>query len=317
MPTRILTASQVTSLVEVDHAFEALREGVRRSVEGGIPGQRVATRLPGTGTATALIPGLLAGVPAYTVKVNAKFPDATPALRGVVALHSLHDGELLALIDSASLTAWRTGLTAALAIDALAAPEAAGVAFVGAGAQATVVLLGLCRLRKLTRVVVCDLDHERTRAFIERQVPEGVPALSAPDPVAAAQLADIVVLATWSRLPLLGWDDLRPGQHLTTLGADEVGKVELAAEVLRRGWLVVDDVELVARSGAVANAGLSSAAIDATLTQVLGGNATPPGADRVTVYAPVGLPWQDLALAWPLYQAAQATGVGLDVDMLG
>jgi alanine dehydrogenase len=66
-------------------------------------------------------------------------------VRGVVALHSLHDGELLALFDSASLTAWRTGLTAALATDALAVPDATSVAFVGAGAQATVVLLGLCR----------------------------------------------------------------------------------------------------------------------------------------------------------------------------
>jgi alanine dehydrogenase len=109
-------------------------------------------------------------------------------------------------------------------------------------------------LRKLTRVVVCDINPERARAFIEHHVPEGVTALSAPNPVAAAKLAVIVVLATWSRVPLLGWDDLRAGHHLTALGADEVGKVELAPEVLRRGWLVVDDVELGARSGAVANA---------------------------------------------------------------
>src|SRR5216683_1551059 len=37
------------------------------------------------------------GIPAYTVKVNAKFPAASPALRGVVCLHDL---ELLALADS-------------------------------------------------------------------------------------------------------------------------------------------------------------------------------------------------------------------------
>jgi alanine dehydrogenase len=30
-----------------------------------------------------------------------------PALRGVVCLHSLDDGSLLAVLDSASLTAWR------------------------------------------------------------------------------------------------------------------------------------------------------------------------------------------------------------------
>lgn len=35
------------------------------------------------------------------------------------------------------------------------------------------------------------------------------------------------------------------------------------------------------------------------------------------MYAPVGLPWQDLALTWPLYQAAQTEGVGMEVDLLG
>ena len=161
--TRILTASQVRSLLDLDGAFEHLREEFGRYSEGDIPGQRVASRLPGPGTATTLIPGLLPGVPAYTAKVNAKFPDATPALRGVICLHALHDGELLALIDPASVTAWRTGLAAAFATDALAPLEATSVAFVGAGAQAAVVLLGLCRLRKLSRIVVCDHPHPISR----------------------------------------------------------------------------------------------------------------------------------------------------------
>lgn len=103
-------------------------------------------------------------------------------------------------------------------------------------------------------------------------------ALSAPDPLAATRLADVVVLATWSRVPLLGWDDVRPGQHLTTLGADEVGKAELSPEVLRRAWLVVDDVELVGRSGAVANAGLSQSAIDATSPRSSAATPTDPAA---------------------------------------
>ncbi|MFE9021353.1 hypothetical protein ACFYNL_22720 [Streptomyces sp. NPDC007808] len=55
------------------------------------------TDLPFPGTATALIPGVLPGVEAYTVKVNAKFPGARPALRGVLCLHSGQDGELPAL----------------------------------------------------------------------------------------------------------------------------------------------------------------------------------------------------------------------------
>lgn len=76
------------------------------------------------------------------MKVNAKFP----ALRGVICLHSGQDGELLALLDSATVTAWRTGLAAAIGTDALASRDDAVVGVIGAGAQADLVVTGLRRL---------------------------------------------------------------------------------------------------------------------------------------------------------------------------
>lgn len=47
--------------------------------------------------------------------------------------------------------------------------------------------------------------------------------------------ADIVVLATWSRTPILDEDDPAPGAHITSLGADEPGKAELTAGLLLTG----------------------------------------------------------------------------------
>ncbi len=70
------------------------------------------------------------------MKVNAKFPAASPALRGVICLHDGADGELPALLDSATITAWRAGLAAALGTHALAG-ESDVVGVVGAGAHAT------------------------------------------------------------------------------------------------------------------------------------------------------------------------------------
>jgi ornithine cyclodeaminase/alanine dehydrogenase-like protein (mu-crystallin family) len=37
----------------------------------------------------------------------------------------------------------------------------------------------------------------------------------------------MLLLATWSRTALLSLADLRAGQHVTSLGADEPGKCEL------------------------------------------------------------------------------------------
>ena len=77
-------------------------------------GRRVVSDLPFDGMVAVLVPEIIPGIEAYTVKVNAKFPHARPALRGTIMLHSGRDGELLALLDSATITAWRTGSSAAL-----------------------------------------------------------------------------------------------------------------------------------------------------------------------------------------------------------
>jgi ornithine cyclodeaminase len=269
-----------------------------------------------------LLPGLIPGIPAYTVKVNAKFPAASPALRGIVCLHDLTDGTLLAVLDSTTITAWRTGLAAALATHLLANPAATDpgkaqperrgvvVGVVGAGAQAGMVVAGLAELRGVRRLVVHDLDPERSAQFLAQQ---GIPGSVASSPRAVAAEADVVVLATWSREALLSAGDVRPGMHLTTLGADEPGKVELSADLLAAARVVVDDRRLAVEMGALGNVGLSNDQVSATLPEVLTGVA--PGRrtdDEVSVYAPVGLPWQDLAIAWPVFQAARGRGQVID-----
>ncbi|GAA2094798.1 ectoine utilization protein EutC [Streptomyces albiaxialis] len=313
--TRILTRSELLAVLDPAVCAEALEEGFRVADSSPVEGQRVRTDLPFPGTATALLPGVLPGVPAYTVKVNAKFPGARPALRGVVCLHDGADGALLALLDSATLTAWRTGLAAALGTHLLAAPDPDGEAalgVVGAGAQAEVMVRGLDALRPRGGLVVHDSDPDRAAAFAERH---GGRVLGSAAEVAAT--ADVVLLATWSRTPVLSLADTREGQHLTSLGADEPGKRELARDLLTSALLVVDHRELAATAGALATAGLPADAADATLGEILRGDrpGRTPATGR-TVYAPVGLPWQDLALAWAAYGRAEREGVGTRVDLL-
>jgi ornithine cyclodeaminase len=199
-----------------------------------------------------------------------------------------------------------------LGTDLLAGPGGS-VGVIGAGAQAELMLRGLRALgRPYPDLVVHDTDDERTAAFAARHGGRAVG--SAPE---AAAITDTVLLATWSREPLLRLADTRAGQHFTSLGADEPGKQELAADLLHDALLVVDDRELAAEMGALAAAGFLATAADAALGEVLRGER--PGRTRDeqrSVYAPVGLPWQDLALAWVAYGRAVRDGVGRRVDLL-
>ncbi|GHE05795.1 ornithine cyclodeaminase family protein [Streptomyces alanosinicus] len=322
--TRVLTRSDLEAVLEPAACLAALRDGFRTargtsdrtadraSDSTAVPGLRVRTDLPFPGTATVLVPGLLPGVDAYSVKVNAKFPGARPALRGVICLHSGADGELLALLDSATVTAWRTGLAAALGTGLLAPAGYDVLGVIGAGAQAELTLRGLASERRPPRLVVHDTDPGRATAFAARH---GGRVLDSARAVAEA--ADTVLLATWSRAPLLALADTRAGQHFTSLGTDEPGKRELAPDLLDTALLVVDDPELAVQAGVLSAPDINRATADATLTDVLGG--AHPGrtsAGQRTVYAPVGLPWQDLALTWLAWRAAERRGVGTTLDLL-
>jgi alanine dehydrogenase len=303
--TLLLSRADLESLLDTHACLTTLRQGFAAPPQA-IPQQRIGTELPGPGSATVLIPGLIEGVPAYTVKVNAKFPSATPALRGVICLHDLDDGELLALLDSATITAWRTGLSAAIATDVLARHDAATVAVIGAGVQAELTIRGLGALRSWQDLIVSDIDPVRADDFARRHG-----GTSQPDPVAAADAADIVITATWSRTPIL--DTARPGTHITSIGADEPGKAELGDDLLATSRVFVDDLGLAVMKGAIGTAGLTGETVAGTLGDVLRG--TMPGRrddTEVTIYSPVGLPWQDLALSWLAYQRADGTGITFD-----
>lgn len=320
MPTLLLTRSAVETVLDPPTLAAALRTAfLAYSADPGLRAARVRSSLPGPGTATVLFPGLVPGIPAYTVKVHAKFPAERPAIRGVLCLHDLETGALLAVMDSTHLTAVRTGLAGALAADALARADADAVAVVGAGVQGEHQLRSLAGLRRLRRASVYDTAPGRAEAFAARMSAE----LAMPvDPTlsleAVVRDADILLVATWAREPFLLRAHVRPGMHVTTLGADEPGKAEVAAEVLRAAVVVCDDRALAVEMGAVGGVGLDAAAIAAELGEVLAG--THPGrtsADDITVYGGVGLAFQDLVVAWQAYRTARARGLGMDVDLLG
>jgi alanine dehydrogenase len=312
--TLLLSRSDLEQLLDVRACLEVLRRSFLAAPSAIVP-QRIRTDLPGPGTATVLLPGLVPDIPAYSVKVNAKFPRSRPALRGLVALYDTGTGELLAVLDSATVTAWRTGLAAALATHELARPDAGTVAVIGAGAQAGLVLRGLAALRSWPHLTVYDPNPESADQLVRRYGASTVArAVSAPE---AARAAGLVIVATWSREPLLDVADVPPGSHVTSLGADEPGKAELSPGLLASARVFVDDVPLALTSGALGTAGLPAETAAGTLGEVLRG--TVPGrrteAER-TIYTPVGLPGQDLALAWAAYQQARRAGRGLEYDFL-
>ena len=288
---------------------------------GITPPGRVHAELPEgiPGKAVVLMPGLSPGIPAYSIKVNAKFPALKPAIKGVILLHDLSTGRLLAMLDSAFVTAARTALAGALAADVLARPEASRVAIIGAGVQGELQLRYLPLVRTVSSARVFDTDRAHAARFARAHADRlGVPVESAATVAAAVEDADLVVTATWAREPFLFAGMLGPGAHLTSLGADEPGKCEVDAGLVRQALAVVDDRTLALKEGLIAGAGLGPDAIAADLAEVIRGDhpgRTAP--DQITVFGAVGLPMLDLVVSWGLFQRALRSGADFArVDLL-
>jgi ornithine cyclodeaminase len=319
MTTLILNRSQIEQLLDPIALLEPLRSAFQGySLERTLAAQRIPAPLPGQGSAMILVPGLAARIPAYTVKVHAKFPGQTPAIRGVLLLHDLETGALLAIMDSTYLTAVRTGLAAALATDILARKEAGRVAIIGAGVQGEYQLRYLSRLRPVHSVKVFDLASQQAETFRQRLGHKLNLPINISNSIAeSVQAAEIILTATWSREPFLHPGMIQPGAHITTLGADQPGKAEVAGELLQQALFVCDDRELAVEMGALAGVGLGPEAVGAELGEILAG--VHPGrtnADQITVYGSVGLAFQDLVAGWQVYQAAQQAKLGLELDFL-
>jgi ornithine cyclodeaminase len=308
MSTLLLTRTDVVRHIEALTLLSEMREAFRTDAESRtVEPQRARAPLHAQGSALVVFPGTLPGIPAYTVKVHAKFPGRSPAIQGVVQLHELETGALLAVMDSGHLTALRTGVVGALASDVLARQDAARVALIGAGAQASMQLKSLRLVRSLNHVRVFDVDMARAVEFCTRMYHAlNLPMRPATSVEEAVADADIVVTATPSREPFLFPGMLRGGSHVTALGADEPGKAELSAGLLRQSTFFCDHRALNVAMGAPAGAGLGAEVIHAELGEVLTGKKSGrTDAAQVTLFGAVGLPFQDLVAAWHVYQGAR------------
>lgn len=314
----MLRRSQIVRLVSQRGVLELLKAGfiANAASDDDARAARYPVKLPAPAPAGAsgmvLAPGMLPDIPVYTVKVHAKFPDADPAIQGVILLHSIQDGGLLAILESTYITALRTGYVGALGAETLARKDAASMAIIGAGVQGAIQLECVQAVRGITNVRVFDIVPERAVQFAER---EGANRQLAIEPVKtvseAVENADIVVTATWAVEPFLDVGMLRPGTHVTTLGPDQPGKAEVSAGLIRESAFVADDADLSVSMGAIGGVGLGAEAIHAELGEILTGEKagrTKP--EQITIFGAVGLPFQDLAVAWLAYSQAVHLGIG-------
>jgi alanine dehydrogenase len=289
----LFTARHVEAAVSPERAVEAVREAFLAYARGewSMPPKVYVPAYP-AGDFRAM-PALGGGH--ASLKWVTSFPGnperGLPTVTGVVLLSDSSNGSLVAVLDAAAVTALRTGAAAVLAAETLGRPGAAAV--IGAGVNGKAAARTF--LARGQDVALWDVDPARAAAAAE-ELGARV-AASREEALAADQL----VTMTPGHEVLLGVGSLRPGQHVSLMGADGPGKAEIAVAELVRTRVFCDDWEQASHNGELVHAVEAGALTREDVTElgaVLAGEA--PGRrsdDEITAFDSTGLAIQDLAIA--------------------
>ena len=298
----VFTGRDVEQAVSPERAVEAVREAFVAHARGEwtMPPKVYVTNYP-AGDFRAM-PALGGGH--ALLKWVTSFPGnpqrGLPTVTGVVLLSDAQTGQLRAVLDAAAVTALRTGAAAVLAAETLGRHDAATAAVVGAGVNGRAAARTF--LARGRAVGLWDVDEERARRVAAELGADVAPSLE------QALAADLLVTVTPGHDLLLGEGSLRPGQHVSLMGADGPGKAEAAGPELARARLFCDDWEQASHGGELAHAveaGLVTRDDVTALGDVLAGTAAGrTDASEVTAFDSTGLAIQDLAIALAALEAA-------------
>lgn len=309
--TLLLSGRHIAARVRPGEYIRAVEAAFRRLGTGAL-GTPPVVHIPATAGGFHIKSAVGAEAPRLSaVKVNGNFPGnpgrfGLPTVQGFVALLDAERGTLLALMDSAEITAQRTAASSLVAALRLACPDAEAAAFVGCGVQAHSHLAMLRDRFPLARVRCFDTDAGSAARFDERAKRLGLESQVAGSPAEACRGAAIVVTSTPSRTALLGPDDVAAGSFVAAVGADSPDKQELDPELMRRAHVVPDVLAQAVAMGdlhhALAAGIMTAAQIHGDLASVVTGRVRGrTSADEVFVFDSTGTAAADLAAAELVY----------------
>jgi alanine dehydrogenase len=225
-----------------------------------------------------------------------------PVVAGVIALSDAETGEPLAVMDCRAVTWLRTGASAAISAQALAARGARTVGIIGSGVNGA--WAARCLVVAGYGPGVCADRNPDAADTLAGEL--GWSTGSREE--AAGQ--DVVVTVTPGDRPVVHASDLRDGQHLAVLGADAHGKSEVEPAAFERLRVFCDEWEQASGGGELAAPVAAGAVGRGDVTEIgdvlTGAAEGRRSGDEITLFDSTGLAIQDLGIAQAVLDAWRA-----------
>lgn len=255
--------------------------------------------------------GVLAEEGVYGIKTSPYIVrEQGPLVTAWTLLMSMQTGQPLLLCDAGELTTARTAATTAVAVDALAPPQATKLAIIGSGRVAQAHLHYVKGLRDWQSISLYSpnlADDAETIALLESIEPRVNIASSR---AAAIADADVIMLCTSSAGPVIDPSDLSKPALITSISTNAPRAHEVPPYSLN-DMQVFCDYRLTTPGSAgemlIASEqhGWNQTAILGDLPDLLSGKVQRPDYERHVFFRSIGLGLEDIALANAIYPLAQ------------
>ena len=326
----ILNADDVRQALPMQLAIAAMKEAYASLSNGtAVVPLRTRVPIPSHNALSLFMPAYMksdAGE-ALAIKVVSLYP-GNPArglayIQAAVLVLESDTGRAIALLEGSTLTAIRTGAGSGAAIDLLARKDSKVVAVFGAGAQGRTQLEAACSVRNIETVFIFNPTLDKARKFAEemagrKSIPRDIRV--AKTAREAVENADIICTATTSSKPVFDDHDIKPGTHISAVGAYTPQMQEVPVETVARARVVVDSyVTVMEEAGDIVQAiqagAFHESDIHAEIGEIiLGSKAGRASEDEITFFKSVGNAVQDAAAAQLALQNAHRMQLGKEVD---
>ncbi len=246
----------------------------------------------------------------YCIKIASGFYENTKlgisSSQGMMLLFSQKTGEPKAvLLDGGNLTNIRTAAAGALAAKYFAPKAVKAIGIIGTGIQGRLQLQYLNEVSSCKKVWIWDKSMEGAQKY-KADLGASYDISIAASAREVAQHCNLIVTTTPSEAPLLQWDDIQPGSHITAVGSDTAVKQELSNKILEMADLIISDsIEQSKSRGEIfqarKNTSFQIAKIIELGTAIQDKNLQRKNDDQISIVDLTGVAVQDIMVAQAVY----------------
>lgn len=320
MDIKVLGRKVLEEVLEMPEVIDVVKSAYREKSEGNtVAWPLVEHHFPERNAVTDIRSGGVFGeVNLHGLKMLNSFPlnanEGLPTFTGIMMVFDSTNGIPLGVMDASYITSMRTGAAGAIGAQALARPDSEVLFMLGAGKQSIFQIAAvLICMPKIKKVYIADtldfqnadkfssLCHERLKNDFGIERPD-VEFIAASDIAEALSESDVVITITPSRAPVIKKEWIKPGTHLSCIGADMIGKEEIDPEIFRGARIYADDInqcinvgemEIPIKTGVISKADITGELGDVLTGKIEGRRKF----DEITIFDATGLAILDLITA--------------------